>query len=489
VGRGRLMLQLLGEAALLSAGAGILAILLSQVVTPALFRTLLPQSAPPSANGLRVLWFTFAAAAATIVLAGMVPALRAARVDPFEALRSARASTRSSWFRSSLLALQAALSVVLLIGAGLFLRSLEKANHLALGVDLEPVVLDLELSDGTRFGEKLARVAYPILERLRAHPAVQSATLTSLPPFSGYQGIDVQLPGPDSIIVSSQGPFVFAADRDYFRTLGIPILAGRPLTEADEHPGAQPVAVVDRSMARTFWKGEANALGQCILIGTDHQKAPCTTVVGIAGEIVDDVRSATTRMRYYVPTRHPGLGFDGGQVVIVRLRDQPKPQIAAIAALARAAAPEIRFIDAFPLSVRIEPQLRAWKLGATLLSAFGILALIVAGSGLYSVLAFDVAQRRFELGLRSALGASPARLVRAIVARVTLVVVLGMGAGILAAVVLAGLAQSMLFGVAFVDPVSYAVAIAILCAGSLVAIALPAWRATRVDPRIAMAVE
>jgi ABC-type antimicrobial peptide transport system permease subunit len=194
-------------------------------------------------------------------------------------------------------------------------------------------------------------------------------------------------------------------------------------------------------------------------------------------------------MFYYLPTRHAGLGSDGGQTVIVRLKGQPEAQISSIVARARAAAPEIRFIDAFPLGTRIEPQLRAWRLGATLLTAFGILALVVAGSGLYSVLAFDVAQRRFELGLRSALGASAARLVRAIVTQVTFVVLFGIGVGVLAAVVLARLARSMLFGVAFVDPLSYTIAIAVLCAGSLVAIALPAWRATRVDPRVAMAVE
>jgi hypothetical protein len=396
---------------------------------------------------------------------------------------------RTSWFRSSLLALQAALSVILLIGAGLFLRSLEKANRLALGVDLDPVVLDLELADGTRFGEELSRVAYPILERLRAHPAVQSATITNLPPFSGYQGPELDVPGPDSVVVGSQGPFMFSADRDYFRTLGISILAGRPLVETDEHAGAPPVAVVNRTMARTLWRSESDALGQCILINIDDGKAPCTTVVGVAGDIINDMRSAEARMFYYLPTRHPGLGYDGGQTVIVRLKGQLETQISSIVAQARAAAPEIRFIDVFPLGTRIEPQLRAWKLGATLLTAFGILALIVAGSGLYSVLAFDVAQRRFELGLRSALGASSARLVRAIVTQVTFVVLFGIGVGVLAAIVLARLARSMLFGVAFVDPLSYGIAIALLCAGSLVAIALPAWRATRVDPRVAMAVE
>jgi hypothetical protein len=350
-------------------------------------------------------------------------------------------------------------------------------------------VLDLELADGTRWGEGLARVAYPVLERLRAHPAVQSATITNLPPFSGALGINVDIPGPDSIVVGSQGPFMYSADRDYFRTLGISILAGRAFVETDEHASAQPVAVVNRTMARTLWRSEADALGQCILISNDDGKAPCTTVVGVAGDIVNDVRSVAARMFYYLPTRHAGLGSDGGQTVIVRLKGQPEAQISSIVARARAAAPEIRFIDAFPLGMRIEPQLRAWRLGATLLTAFGILALVVAGSGLYSVLAFDVAQRRFELGLRSALGASAARLVRAIVTQVTFVVLFGIGVGVLAAVVLARLARSMLFGVAFVDPLSYTIAIAVLCAGSLVAIALPAWRATRVDPRVAMAVE
>jgi hypothetical protein len=149
VSQRRLVLQLLAEATLLSVTAALLSVGFARLVGPAFFRIMLPGSAPPETGGVRLLLFTAALAAVTVILAGLAPALRAARVDPFEALRTARASARSSWLRSTLLALQAALSVVLLVGAGLFLRSLDRARNVSLGVDLDAIAFALELTDGT----------------------------------------------------------------------------------------------------------------------------------------------------------------------------------------------------------------------------------------------------------------------------------------------------------------------------------------------------
>lgn len=488
VGRGRLVLQLLTEAVLLAGAAGVVAYGLAEVVSPALFRTLLPDDAAIGRGGLRVFVFTTLLATVAVILGGLIPALRAARVDPFEALRTARVSPRSSLLRNSLLALQAALSLLLVIGAGLFLRSLRNASQLGLGVDLETVVLHLELSDGTQGGEALTRVSYPVLERIRTHPAVASATVTSIPPFSGAWGLQVDLPGADSIAAGPDGPFFYAADHDYFGTLGIPIVRGRGFTEADEAASAPPVTVVTRAMARGVWGGEAEALGKCLLILREGD-AQCTTVVGIAGDILAGVRSPQPRMYYFLPPRHPGIGFDAAQAVLVKLRPEAAAELPALVALARATSPEIRYIRAERLSAPIALELRPWRLGAVLLTAFGILALAVAGAGLYSVLAFDVAQRRFELGLRSALGAPTGSLIRATVTRSLLVVAAGAALGILAALALSRYAASLLYEVDAVDPLSYAGALIVLGLGALLAAFLPAWRAARTDPRIAMAAD
>jgi predicted permease len=487
VGRRRLVMQVLAEALVVSVAAGALALVLASLVRPALFRVLLPEYSLPDGSPVRVVLFTTLLAVLTVVFAGLVPAFRAARVDPFEALRTARSSPRSSWLRGALVAAQAALSVILLVGASLFLRSLREANQVELGLAVDAVVLDIEMTDGSRSGAGVSRAAYAVLERVRSHPAVAGATVTTVAPFQGQWGIKVDLPGADSIPLSFNGPFFYTADRDYFRTLGIRVRRGRVFTAADENPASQPVVVVNQSMARTIWKSEEAALGQCLLIPRDGETTPpCTQVIGVVDNVLPTVNATAADQLYYVPPRHPGLQMDGAQTVIVRWNGEPGRPITELAKLAREASPEIRYVAAQPIRASIERQLRAWQMGAALLSAFGLLALIVAGSGLHSVLAFDVAQRRFELGVRAAMGATPRRLVRAVVTRVLAVTLAGILFGLVAATVVTRFAQAMLFRVKPLDPVSYVAAVLVLGLCALIAAALPAWRATRVDPRVAM---
>jgi predicted permease len=486
-GRGRLVQHVVAEAAWLAVAGAALALVVANVVRPALFRILLPEYALAEVHAGRVALFTALLAALTVVLGGLIPALRASRVDPFQALRTARSSPPSSRLRGALLAAQAALSVILLVGAGLFLRSLREANRMELGTDLDAVVLNLELNDGSRSGAGVSRAAFAVLERVRNHPGVASATITTLAPFAGQWGVKVDLPGPDSIPSGFNGPFFYTADRDYFVTLGIRARRGRVFTAADEHPSAQPVVVVNQTMARTVWKSEEAALGQCLLVPRDGEASPpCTQVVGIVADVLPSVSARAANQVYYLPPHHPGLSVDGGQTVIVRLDERRGPALPELVRLAREASPEIRYVEAMPLRASIARQLRAWQLGAALLSAFGLLALIVAGSGLYSVLAFDVAQRRFELGVRAAMGATSMRLIRVVVTRVVAVTVAGIALGLLGAAVLTRFAEALLFRVEPLDPLTYVAAVLILGVSAVAAAALPAWRAMRVDPRVAM---
>jgi predicted lysophospholipase L1 biosynthesis ABC-type transport system permease subunit len=239
-------------------------------------------------------------------------------------------------------------------------------------------------------------------------------------------------------------------------------------------------------MARAVWPG-ADPLGKCFYIGSqpDSQKI-CTTVVGVARDVLPGVTDTEPHQLYYVAPRHRTIGMNAGQMLLVRARGDAAALAPILRELVRSSVPNVRYVEASTLEERVAPQLRSWRLGATLLTVFGLLALLVAAAGLYSVLAFDVAQRRFELGVRSALGASAPRLVRAITGHVLLVTSAGVLLGMASALFLARAAQTMLFRVQPTDPLVYGGAVAAMLIIALFASVLPSWRATRIDPKIAL---
>jgi putative ABC transport system permease protein len=483
VGRGRLLLQNLTEALLLAVSAAVLAYFISSAVAPALFRVLLKNAYLPTAGGLRAALMTGALALVTVLMGAFIPALRASRVDLLDALRSGRSSLRSSWARAALLGTQAALSVIMLVGAGLFVRSLQKATTVDLGLSLDALAVNLELDSETG-DQHETEVTYQVFERLQRHPLVQHAAVSSIPPFNGFWGKRVYVPDADSTARGTMGPAFYSATADYFKTLNIPLLRGRALLAADDRRGAAPVAVVSKATANALWR-DKDPLGKCMMIGDPRAKPPCTTVVGVVGDVQRDLTSGKPLLTYYVTPHHSDDEGSAG-VVVVSVKGNPRDAIPAIREAARLAAPGIRFVTVQPISDFLEYDLRSWKLGATLLTIFGILALIVAAAGVYSVLAFDVVQRRFELGVRAALGAPAPRQVRSIVAQQLAVTAIGVIIGLAAALGLARLASDLLFRVRPTDPAVYVGVVLTLGAVAAAAAALPAWRATRVDPKIAL---
>jgi predicted permease len=488
VSRGGLVWQLFGEAVLIAMSAGVFAFLLLRVTAPVLFRILLPEATPPHPGSLRVAAVTFAFALATASLAGLLTAFRSSQVAPFEALRAGRSSQRTSRLRRSLLGLQAAFAVVLLLGAGLFLRSLKHAAATDFGVSLDTEAMDFELTNGVGlFDRELEGVVYTAAERLRGMPGVESVAVTSLPPFSGSWGITVDLPGADSIVSGPTGPFYFSAGADYFHTLGMRIVRGRALEESDDRSNVR-VAVVNEAMARAVWPGR-DAVGQCLIVKQPKRTIPCTTVVGVVNDYRASLEATKARQMFYLPPRHPDVRSAGASYLLIRMKPGTHTSEADLAAAARASSPGIRLVQVHALRTLIAPQIRSWQLGAALLTMFGILALVVAGAGMYSVVAFEVSQRRFELGVRSALGATASRMVGALLSDVLRTTTLGVLCGLLASLVFGRFAQALLFGVKPTDTSVYAAVVAVLIAVGALSVALPAWRVTRIDARTALAEE
>jgi hypothetical protein len=333
---------------------------------------------------------------------------------------------------------------------------------------------------------------YAALERLRADPRVASAAATSMPPFSGLWALSIDVPGPDSIVVGADGPQFFAATGDYFDAMGMTVLRGRALTDDDDRPGSRPVAAVSESMAEAVWPGR-DALGQCLLFpgrGEEREAAPdaaappavpCTEVVGVVRDHLPSVTAEAARQTYYLPPHHPAADL-AAHTLVLRPNGTPATLIPHVREVVRAAAPGIRYATVRPLSDLVRGQLVSWRLGATLLSLFGALALLVAGAGFYSVVAFDVAQRRFELSVRKALGAPDRTLLRTVAGHSLLVTGAGVLAGLLAALALGRVLESMLFRVSPADALTYTAVCATLLIAAAVAGAGPAIRALRADP-------
>jgi predicted permease len=493
VSRARLLAELLTESLVLAALSAAAALLVARLGGQALQKALLPDVAfVGSGLGGRLLAFTGIVSLVTALLAGVVPALQSSRSDVAGALKgdSAGGGRARSRARVAFLVAQAALSVVLLVGAGLFVRSLDRARGLDLGFEADRVaVVRLEWNETLPAGARTAlyREALDHVRRLRG---VRAAGLTYTVPFQSSVSIgEPRVPGVDSLVLPpSGGPYVNKVSSGYFEAMGLRIVQGRALEPADDAEGAPPVAVVSESMARGIWP-TGDALGSCMILDDETPDPPCTTVVGV----VEDHRrqelvEAQAHWLYYVNEDHPA--FRGPpQGIMAGTRGDAHRVLRSLQTEIASLSGEIRFVSARSLQDNVDPQLRSWKLGASMFTIFGLLALVVAGWGLYSVLAFEVALRRREMGIRAALGAGRGRTVGMVLRQALGLVSVGILLGLAASFAGAGMVEPLLFRVSARDPAVYVVVAAALLAAAALAGSLPAWRATRVDPREALQAE
>jgi predicted permease len=486
VSRWRLLRMLISETAVLAVCGGVAAIMVAHGGTALLQATLLQDFAwTESAFDGRVLAATLALVLATIVLAGLVPAFRSSRPDVVESLQAGgrEGGASVSRLRAALMTAQATLCVVLIVGAGLFVQSLRQAARFRLGFDTTGVIA--ATMDLTTLGYKLpARLALygSMRDRLAALPDVAAASVASTYALQRWRfGVGVRVPGRDSLPRGPAGITSYnAVSGDYFTTLGLTVIEGRPITAADVIAEAR-VAVLSAAMARAYWPNE-RAVDRCIMLNAD---SVCTTVVGVAADAKQGPQREDPQFVVYVPAGPRWAA--GPNVLLVRARGgDARRLVAPIRRAMQSAAPNLPYADVQTLDDVLAPEIRPWKTGATLFSIFGGLALLIAAMGLYSAISYSVVQRRHEFGVRMALGARIADVVRLVMDQGVRAALLGIVAGSLIAIGAGRFVEALLFQTSPRSPAAFALAAFIIVSVAAAASFVPAWRAARVDPMMAL---
>jgi putative ABC transport system permease protein len=481
----RLLSQLLTESVLLAILGGVAGLLIAHFGGAALRAGLLEQS--EAAGGLRdprTVFFAAAAALAVGLLTGLAPMLQVRRVDLTADLKagSREGTYHRSRARIALLVVQGALSVVLLVGAGLFVRSLRNVQSTRLGYDVDPVLLvDFNMRGVTLDSAATIALRQRLVEAAKQTPRVENASLRSAVPFWSTWSLGLYVEGIDS--VARLGQFdLNAVSPEFFATVGTRILRGRGITDRDtEH--APLVAVVSESMGKALWPGK-DPIGQCMKVSADTM--PCTYVVGIAENIKEQKLDADPGYFYYLSAAQfrPQIGG-----LFVRTRGDGTKLKEVVRRRLQREMPGASYVTITPFSEIIGTQKRSWHLGATMFVAFGVLAMVLAAVGLYSVMAYNVAQRTHELGVRRALGAQATDVVRLVVTDGLRLAGVGVAIGAVAAFWAGKWVQPLLFNVSSKDPAVFAVVAAMLVAVALAASWIPALRASRVDPNVALRAE
>lgn len=499
-GRGRLIRLLLTESMMLAAAGGTAGLAVAYATALLMRRVLLPGVEWPSAPvDARVLAVSLTIALAVGVLTGLVPALRASRPDLTEALKAGNRESggRSSRLRGILTVAQAALSLVLLVGAGLFVRSLLRVHAIDLGLQPDRVmVVSLRYPSGASIDnpddagevERRAAVLRELMGRARSVPSVEAASLTVGLSFQSSFGVDLRVPGWDSIpTLEGGGANISAVADDYFKTVGTPIVAGRAFTPADRR-GSEPVAIVSQTMANTLWRGKS-PIGDCLYWGESKEELNvCSRIVGIAADAHSFELREGASMHYYIPFGQEH-GFGGTSLLVRPQRGAEEETIAALRPLILATDPSISFVQMRMLQDQVDPQVRPWKLGATIFVLMGLLAIIVAAVGLYSVMSYFVAQRTQEIGVRIALGAQSARIVALIMRSSVSMALAGVVLGTIVVIGAGRFLEPLLFETSPHDPLVLGAVAALLVAVAVVASAVPAIRAKRVNPIEALRAE
>lgn len=487
--RNRVVRALLTESVLLALGGGVLGLLLAVWLAAVLVRFQPPNASidPGPGLDLRVLLFAFGASLFTGVLFGLAPALRASRPQLVPDLKgnagAAETRKRGPNLRSTLVILQVALSLLVLVCAGLCVRSLQKLQRLDPGFQPSKVVLlsfDLGLN---RYSKPQARQFQDdLLERVRTLPGIEAASLGLTTPLSGnapamsVERVEDFQPGP------RERPFgdynVVAGD--FFRALGVPLLQGRDFSSADT-AGGLPVVIVNDAFARRYWPGQ-DPIGKRL-----WQHGPAggveTQVIGVVGNTANRRLTDTPRQAFFFPLAQKS---ELALTLVVRTGVEPAGTLAMLRDVVKSLDASVPAFGLRTLEQQKDGSLALQRMAATLLGGFGLLALLLAGLGIYGVLAYSVSRRTREIGVRMALGAQLADVLGMVVRQGLGLSLIGLLLGLAGAFGATRLLRGFLHGVEPLDPPTFVCVTCLLVLVAILACWLPARRAARVNPMVSL---
>ena len=492
-GRSRLVRQLLTESILLAVAGGVAGLLLTLWgidLLVAIMPDTIPRAREINIDG-RVLGFTLAVSMISGVVFGLVPALQSSKPDLNESLkeggRTASAGVRRNRIRSTLVVSEVALALVLLIGAGLMIKSFIRLLQVDPGFDRRNTLTMLIALPRQRYSKSEQQRAFfeQLIERVGALPGVEAAgAVNSLPLSQTQEGRFFVIEGDTrSVDDVDPGAGYRTASADYFRAMGIPLLSGRSFTERDNQV-ASGALIINQEMARRFFS-DVDPIGKRIKFST-RSDVPWSEVVGVVGDV-----------------NHQGLDEERHSEIYAAYLQRPAASIylavrtaTDAGSIARAIRSEVRGIDkdqpihdVLTMEDRLSASVAARRFPMLLLSIFAAVALVLAAAGIYGVVSYSVTQRTHEIGVRMALGAQTSDVLRVVLTQEMSLVLIGIAIGLVGAFLLTRVMTGLLFGVSPTDPPSFVLVSVILTGVALGACFLPARRATKVDPMVALRYE
>jgi putative ABC transport system permease protein len=494
----RLVRQLLTESVVLALMGALLGLGLAAIGLRVLM-TVDPTSLPPLAP-VRLDWpvvaFTLVLGVITTIVFGLVPALRTLRVNLVDSLREGGQSTvggHRQRLRNTLVIAEVSLAVVLVIGAGLMVRSLGALARIDLGFKADHVLTMRVSVPAARYDtpEKVVDFYRRLNDKVRGLPGVQSAGFVRVLPLAttiGDFGLDVEgfeeRPG-----ANAKGDWQIATDGS-FEAMGSRLMRGRWFTAADTS-GSQPVAVINETMARTYWKNPEAAVGGRIRVGS--MTNPWAVVIGMVADERHNGVTGIVKEKFYVPHSQWHVATGGnlirGGFLVVRTGGDPMALAGAVRSEVRSLDPNIPVANIRPMTEVVAASLATPRLTGFLMGTFAAIALTLAAVGIYGVLSYLVARRTHEIGIRLAVGADRSQVLALVLKQGLTLAGAGIAVGMIAAFLLTRLMQSLLYQVGPNDPITFSVVTVALIVVSLLASALPAYRATRVSPLIALRTE